>query len=193
MKALQLEALDGSKWLIPLSAIVDNYARFLQTLADFAHDPWEAVREHAEKRFEGGSPTAADWARGDMNWADVKAVAVQVKAPDPLDMEDSWTNGKMRVIECEAIPAGDPVRTFAPVDTVVGVPLTQEQVDGLVLSLKAARALSLADMLAIYHGMKDEAPTILAGVQPGDHGDAILAAYGQRVIKAAIEKAAGLA
>jgi hypothetical protein len=185
MKALQLEALDGSKWLIPLSAIVDNYARFLQTLADFAHDPWEAVREHAGKRFEGGSPTAADWARGDMNWSDVKAHAVRVTEPDPLDMDDSWTNGKMRVIE-QDMPA-------QPADTVVGVPLTQDQVDGLALAVKAARALSAADMIALYHGMKDEAPTILAGVQPGDHGDAILAAYGQRVIKAAIEKAAGLA
>jgi len=52
---------------------------------------------------------------------------------------------------------------------------------------RAAQALSRAEMIAVYDAMKSE--DILANVEPGDHGNAILEAYGRRVIAAAIEKA----
>ena len=52
---------------------------------------------------------------------------------------------------------------------------------------RAAHALSRAEMIAVYDAMKSE--DILANVEPGDHGNAILEAYGRRVIAAAIEKA----
>jgi hypothetical protein len=72
------------------------------------------------------------------------------------------------------------------------VALLPEQADGMALALKATKALSKPDMLAIYYAMREDAATILAGIEPGDHSDAILAAFGERVIRAAIHKAAGL-
>ncbi|MFM0608721.1 hypothetical protein PQR05_29745 [Paraburkholderia sediminicola] len=55
------------------------------------------------------------------------------------------------------------------------------------LPQRAAKALTQAEMIAVYDGMKSE--DVLANVEPGDHGNAILEAYGRRVIEAAVERA----
>jgi hypothetical protein len=166
MKILEFEALDGSKWHIPASVVAESYK------GHYLNEP-ESDAELVE------------WARGDMNWTDVRAHAVMVEQPDPLDMEDSWANGKMRVL------AGQD-RTEAA-KLVGGIVLTQEQVDALALSVKVGEVLTRDALLAIYHGMKDDAATILAGVEPGDHGDAIIAAFGERAARIGIMKAVGLA
>jgi hypothetical protein len=62
-----------------------------------------------------------------------------------------------------------------------------ERLGVLPAPARAAHALSRAEMIAVYDAMKSE--DILANVEPGDHGNAILEAYGRRVIAAAIEKA----
>jgi hypothetical protein len=54
------------------------------------------------------------------------------------------------------------------------------------LPKRAAEVLSQAEMIAVYDGMKSE--DILANVEPGDYGNAILAAYGRRVIEAAVAR-----
>jgi hypothetical protein len=57
---------------------------------------------------------------------------------------------------------------------------------GIAFAKGVADLMTRADMLAIYNGMKEDAPAILANVEPGDHGDAILEAFGRRVIEAAM-------
>jgi len=53
----------------------------------------------------------------------------------------------------------------------------------------AANAMTGPEMIAIYDAMKSE--DVLANVEPGDHGNAILEAYGRRVIAAALAKVGG--
>lgn len=91
-KVLELKALDGSKWHIPASMIEASYrAHYTQDTDPLTDDD------------------LTDWAQNNMNWADVKAQARQVSDADPSNMEDSWCNGELDVVEVEqpAQPAAD--------------------------------------------------------------------------------------
>jgi hypothetical protein len=63
--------------------------------------------------------------------------------------------------------------------------------DVLATAGKMAGQFTRAELIAIYNGMKDDAPTILANVEPGDHGDAILEAFARRAIEAAVLRLVG--
>jgi hypothetical protein len=56
---------------------------------------------------------------------------------------------------------------------------------------EAAALLTRAEMLDLYNGMKEDAPTILANVEPGDHGDAILEAFGRRIVEVTLQRMGG--
>ncbi|WP_109479169.1 hypothetical protein [Paraburkholderia sp. C35] len=58
----------------------------------------------------------------------------------------------------------------------------------VTLASEAAQLLTRAEMIGLYNGMKEDARTILANVEPGDHGDAILEAFGRRVIEATMQR-----
>jgi hypothetical protein len=81
-KVLVLTALDGSKWHLPAAIVLADIR------ANYPNDP-------------GHDSDLLDWAKNNMNWSDVKAQAVKVKEADALDMDDSWANGQMEVIEAE--------------------------------------------------------------------------------------------
>jgi hypothetical protein len=295
MRVIELEALDGSKWYIPAAIVQASWA---------AH-----YGETFAENEELDEDELLDWAKNDMNWSDVREHARQVKEADPCDMQESWTEGDMAVIEVDMPPSCDPVgapattplgedgpllavpvdmaeaerlvgvtrqaienaaigrywpqacvafrdhvhtgsdeqgeltaveagssapavlvgATLADVEALaVPVPLDADelaalklrlaaardkpasallpteleplghiallpaQVDALALSVKVGDAVTAKDYLDLYYAMREEAATILAGVQPGDHGDAILAAFGARAARMAILKAAGV-
>ncbi|KVN83458.1 hypothetical protein [Burkholderia ubonensis] len=91
-KVLKLAALDGSKWHIPVDVVVASYRAY-----------------YTQETGYPGDDEVADWAQNNMNWADVKAQARQVSVADPANMEDSWANGDMEVIEVDApVPATQP-------------------------------------------------------------------------------------
>lgn len=66
-------------------------------------------------------------------------------------------------------------------------------VDVLMLAGRMAEQFTRTDLVGIYNGMKHDAAAILANVEPGDHGDAILEAFGRRVIEAAVLRIVGAA
>jgi hypothetical protein len=290
MKLLELTALDGSKWVIPLTVIARNHGEYY---APIEHDgDIEKATAEALEMFESDEDAATDWAANNMNWSDVREHATMVKGADDTDMQDSWIEGDMVVIDgaepaaadvaaraaevlavtkeayactrcgascvggekidCDRGPCPMELRSVtveAPSATVsvnphkastldsllreegiealcVPVPLDADEVAALKLRLAAARcatgeldtaiqpfahinlmpdhidALALTvkvadketskDYLDLYYAMREDAATILAGVQPGDHGDAIIAAFGERAARMAILKAAGL-
>jgi hypothetical protein len=174
MKVLQLTALDGSKWNIPATVIADSY------------------KAHYGPDEEPDDGDLIEWAGNDMNWSDVREHAVQVKGADALDMEDSWNEGDFEIADDMAARVAEVVKVSTQAELVGGIVLTQEQVDVLALSVKVGEAMTSKDYLDLFYAMRDEAPTILAGVQPGDHGDAIIAAFGERAARVALLKAAGL-
>jgi hypothetical protein len=176
MKVLQLTALDGSKWNIPATVIADSY------------------KAHYGPDEEPDDGDLIEWAGNDMNWSDVRDHAVQVKGADALDMQDSWNEGDFEIADTHDFPAraAEVVKVSTQAELVGGIVLTQEQVDVLALSVKVGEAMTSKDYLDLFYAMRDEAPTILAGVQPGDHGDAIIAAFGERAARVALLKAAGL-
>jgi len=92
MRYLELEALDGSTWAIPILAVAMSY--------------------QAHYGEEADDDALVDWARNDMNWADVKDHAVMTGKPDSLDMEDSWANGKLRIVEGKVQPVIAPEVLF---------------------------------------------------------------------------------
>lgn len=63
----------------------------------------------------------------------------------------------------------------------------------MIAAGKMAEQFARNELIAIYNGMKADAPTILANVQPGDHGDAILEAFARRAIEAALLRLVGVA
>jgi hypothetical protein len=65
--------------------------------------------------------------------------------------------------------------------------------DVLTAAGKMAEQFARNELIAIYNGMKNDAPAILANVQPGDHGDAILEAFARRAIEAAVLRLVGAA
>jgi Zn finger protein HypA/HybF involved in hydrogenase expression len=208
MKALQLTALDGSKWNIPATVIADSY------------------KAHYGPDEEPDDGDLIEWAGNDMNWSDVREHAVQVKGADACDMQDSWLEGDFEIADApdmaaqaaavvevskqafactrcgQACVAGetlDCTRGPCPMEPVGGdaqpfshVRLTQDQIDALALTVKVGEVMSQQDYRDLFYAMRDDAATILAGVEPGDHGDAIIAAFGERAARVAIFKAAGL-
>ncbi|ABO60568.1 hypothetical protein LA345_38760 (plasmid) [Burkholderia vietnamiensis] len=103
MKVLQLTALDGSKWNIPVEVIARNCADYYAPI-DFGGDA-DAALSGILAQFEKDPSEAAEWASNNMNWSDVKERAVCVSGPEPINMEDSWMEGEKRVVDVPDAPA----------------------------------------------------------------------------------------
>jgi hypothetical protein len=95
-------------------------------------------------------------------------------------------------LEAQSSPAMLAGTEAARTEQLAGVTLTQEQVDALALTVKIGEVMTQKDYIDLFYAMRENAATILAGVEPGDHSDAILAAFGERAARVAIYKAAGI-
>lgn len=81
---------DGSKWAVTVLAIAQHRA---ECYADRFDSFMQSLDEDTIPLFEGNEDEVEDWARNNMDWADVKDVAVCVSPPD-CDYEDGWANGE---------------------------------------------------------------------------------------------------
>lgn len=211
MKVLVLTALDGSKWNVPVAVVEKSF---------YAH--------YGEDEGYPGDDEITDWAQNNMNWADVKSHATKVKGADPLNMDDSWANGDMEVIDLApprpaagfpAMLAASP--TFTPsivfngpenkalvtvkptgeVEIAEGVTLTEAArtfwagVEKIGVNRArqhnpdyVAGKLSATELIGAYNTMDGAA--IIAKVEVGSHGDAILEAFARKAIRLAVEKVA---
>lgn len=89
---LRIEMPDGSKWDVPIQAIVDSRDAFY---ADDHEDTIGGIRANTLDASE-----IHDWAANEMNWSDVKEWAVRAPdaKPKPVNWEEGWANGEKEVI-----------------------------------------------------------------------------------------------
>jgi hypothetical protein len=161
-KVLALTALDGSVFHIPLEPIIASAAAYYADRM-FAGSK-ERGHAYAVEEFKEQPERLIEWAQNDMNWADVKAHAVRVKLADPIDMADSWVNGRMEVIEVEPAPSAQPAASTPPlaaptsfaVERSLPNPMLQKLFKGagLVRGIETSLVLGAdADHLAIIHAI----------------------------------------
>ncbi len=132
MKKLELTALDGSVFHIPLEPIIASATKSACSVM-FAQDA-ERARAYTERSFADDPALLIEWARNDMNWTDVRDHAVRVSEADPIDMEDSWANGKMAVIGED-----DPAPLASPLERAFGIQAREFTIGAPVVSLDTAK------------------------------------------------------
>ncbi|WP_186083605.1 hypothetical protein [Burkholderia gladioli] len=150
MKVILLTALDGSKWQIPADVIVAD--RATSYLAEFKGDE-AAARADSVEYFEDDY-ALTDWAQNNMNWSDVRAHAEQVSGPEKLDMQDSWVEGDLTVIDVvEPQRAAEPLPAEGIAGTVVFEPAMAElcvYVDGTqVVSIRQDGAIEICEGVTV--------------------------------------------
>lgn len=118
MKVLQLTALDGSKWNIPVDVIARDHAAYYAPI-DFDGDVERSLRDGTLPLFAEDEFEVREWASNNMNWSDVKAHAVLVSGPEPVNMEDSWMEGEKRVVDAPDAPrySGDGLKPVFGTET----------------------------------------------------------------------------
>jgi hypothetical protein len=95
---------DGSRWAVPVDVIArDRAAHYAHEFGDdversLAEDTWPAFADDFEVQ---------DWARNNMNWDDVKAVAWQWEkdVPPEPDYQEAWMNGDNEVLSPSPSPS----------------------------------------------------------------------------------------
>lgn len=91
----QVTMEDGSVWGVPVLEIALNRARHY---ADVDEVPLnESLNDDTIPLFMSDEFEIEDWAKNNMDWADVFTVAVNVTGPVGVDFEESWVNGDVRV------------------------------------------------------------------------------------------------
>ena len=81
---------DGSKWAVPVVAIANSRAEFYAK--EFDGDFSRSLAEDTIPLFESDEYEIEDWAQNNMNWSDVREIAVCVSMPD-CDYDEGWVNG----------------------------------------------------------------------------------------------------
>lgn len=89
---------DGSTWLVPVISIARHRA------THYAHEYKGNVNRSLEEDtwplFMEDKSEVLDWASNNMNWDDVKGLAVLGSPPTPMsdgDFQHGWLNGDKRI------------------------------------------------------------------------------------------------
>jgi ATP sulfurylase len=91
---LEIKMDDGSVWAVPVMEIARNRAE--EYAHEFGGDVELSLKEDTIPLFELDEYEIIDWAAGNMNWSDVKDVAVCIKQPNP-NYQNGWVNGTKKV------------------------------------------------------------------------------------------------
>ena len=94
-KYLLIEMPDFSVWRVPVQVIADAYTDYY---AERDGQDREKVKAQTERLFTTHEFEIEDWAANSMDWDEVKAHAVQVKAGE-VDYQEGWINGKKCVTD----------------------------------------------------------------------------------------------
>lgn len=84
---------DGSRWDVEVYRVASHRA---ECLAENVDDLDDLIAEGLENDY-----LLEDYARNNMEWADVKSSAKMTSPAEPPDYEDGWTNGDMEFVEVE--------------------------------------------------------------------------------------------
>jgi len=91
---------DGSKWDIPAQPIVEKRARYYAKSDTGKESGLEFDKVFKQLIEDTDDYDIEDWASNNMNWSDVKDVAVKVSTME-VDFQEGWVNGEKEVIEKE--------------------------------------------------------------------------------------------
>lgn len=97
-KYLRVTMPDGSKWDVPIKVIAESRARYYAKADGVSYE--ESYEKDTISLFEEDAYNIEDWAANNMNWEDVKALAVRASdAEDDVDFQEGWINGEKEVVE----------------------------------------------------------------------------------------------
>jgi len=92
MKQIRIEMEDGSKWDVPLNIVAENKANYYcESIAEFEREKTLVMNVESE---------GIDWLQNNMDWDDVKSVAVRVESEIP-DYNKMMVNADMKIIDEE--------------------------------------------------------------------------------------------
>ena len=82
---------NGDVYGVPAELIADDYAKHYASLGEDYQENYNAMMHW----FETDDYEFADWAKGSMDWDDVKDKAVLLKEEMPIvDFQEGWVNGE---------------------------------------------------------------------------------------------------
>lgn len=99
-KVLRVEMPDGSEWDVPAEIIADNRASYYASLGGLK-PPTEAWDKVYKEDFEDtlqDDDLLLEWAANQMDWLEVEEHAIKVSEPTGADYQESWVNGRNRII-----------------------------------------------------------------------------------------------
>lgn len=83
------ECSDGSKWRVPVIKIAENMAKYYGK--EIGSGGFEKQLDSAKSLFTADTYEIEDWARNNMNWAEVENFAERLSDGD-IDMQEEWVN-----------------------------------------------------------------------------------------------------
>lgn len=87
---------DGSVWAIPVLVIA--VCRAEHFIDEYDGDLDRSLLEDTLPLFREDESEIEDWARNNMNWADVRDMAVQWLSPsNETDFDEGWANGEVEI------------------------------------------------------------------------------------------------
>lgn len=98
-KYLLVEMPDFSVWRVPTQIIADARTDYY---AERDGEDREKVKAETERLFAANEYEIEDWAANNMDWAEVKAHAVLVKAGE-VDYQEGWINGHKNLTDNEEL------------------------------------------------------------------------------------------
>jgi hypothetical protein len=94
--AFHIEMAPGHVYAVPLMAIALDRAR--NYADEFEGDVQRSLAEDTLPLFASDLYEAEDWRGNNMNWADVKEVAVRVETKSKhIDFDEGWINGRVGI------------------------------------------------------------------------------------------------
>lgn len=94
---LRVTMPDGTRWDVPVMVIAkdraDEYAH------EFDGDAAKSLNEDTLPLFLEDEDEIKDWAENNMNWSDVKSVAIRVPTKKkPVDYQEGWVDGDKEIV-----------------------------------------------------------------------------------------------
>lgn len=92
-KKYYMKFSDGSTWVVPVHVIAMNRAEQYAGEYDDVH---ASLVQDTLPLFAQNPDEITDWAKNNMNWADVEHEAVQIRKPNGVNYQSEW-------VDCEVI------------------------------------------------------------------------------------------
>ena len=93
-KKYYLKFSDRSTWAVPVHLIMMNHAEYVA--GNNGQDPMVALEKETIPFFEEDDCNIEYWAKNNMNWGEVKDLAVQI-TPPALNFQSEWINSKVKI------------------------------------------------------------------------------------------------